>query len=158
MDFGGPGLANGVAGDIIGSTLMPPVSSSRSQPSDKMAANGPEMASASSGRKARSPLPSPGPPPSAENRGEAVLDQAVIDFVAGNNQSGLACRKGSTGSTAPFAGDASGPFNGGPLHDQGNGPGGRHLLAFFHRHVVVQGGAHDLVHQVEGGQSRDVHL
>ena len=31
-------------------------------------------------------------------------------------------------------------------------------LALLNQGVVVQGGAHDLIHQVKGGQSLDVHL
>ena len=161
MHFGGPGLANGVAGDIVR------VHAHAAGKQQQIATLGPDGCGWSGqwprrhpGAKSRAATSEPRASTfSAENRGEAVLDQAVIDFVAGNNQAGPGLVQGlNRRPPRRFAGDGRGPFNGGPLHDEGNGPGGRHFLAFLHRHVVVQGGAHDLIHQVKGGQSRDVHL
>ena len=83
----------------------------------------------------------------------------MIDLVAGNNQTGPGVSaRALTETTAPCLwAMAAARSMATRFITRGMARVAATFLALFHQGMVVEGGAHDLVHQVEGGQSRDVH-
>ena len=83
----------------------------------------------------------------------------MIDFVAGDDQAGFSLRQGAhCQHRAVLTGKARGPLDGGAFHDQGDGPGGANEFPLLHHGMIMEGGAHHLIHQIKRSQGLDAHL
>jgi hypothetical protein len=89
---------------------------------------------------------------------ETILDETVVYLVACDDEPDLEGAKRLDGKERTIlAGDSGSPFDHGFLDDQRNCPCACNQFPFLDQGVVVERGAHDVFHHVEGRKGGGVH-